>query len=270
MQRTPPVGGVRVDLGRRRSHGLGDRPLDLGAQPHHGLALLVALGTEAVAVGRDPLLRLRRQLMLAPGQFREPRAHCIGGAVEVARPLLETSFDLLLRLGEGLRQRTRRLLLALDEERAPLVGDAALLVREQRDRVGTGARERSLELRGAVCRLAFDESRETALCVGEPLVDARGALDSTDEEHGRARCDCGDGESRSAQGQVGPEPHVFNNVAAGQRGVAEDGPRKRHAAARQQARQAESVIGMPLSCPTRTTAPPTASSSSRARRSAAG
>ena len=162
VQRAPPVGRVRLELRARLGDDLLGGLTELLAEPEHGRALLLRPGVEALDVGADARLGLGDQLALALGEPRELRVEVLLRALEVLRPAGEAALDSALRLGEPFRERRARLAVALGDRAAPLLGEPALLLGEQRERVGAGTGEQSLQLGGARGALALDDGAELA------------------------------------------------------------------------------------------------------------
>ena len=91
--------------------------------------------------------------------WRRSRSAMCAFVVSAGQPLL----DLRLRCRERVGERRCRPPFALCELAAPLVGDAALFLDEQRHGIGAGARQRALELRRAARRLLVDDGTQPSL-----------------------------------------------------------------------------------------------------------
>ena len=96
----------------------------------------------------------------ASSAMRELRR--LGRAVEVLRPAGEPLLDLRLRRGQRFGERGGDVALALGELAPVLLRELALFLDEQRDRVGARARERALELGGAVLGFCSTSARRRA------------------------------------------------------------------------------------------------------------
>src|SRR5438046_985170 len=146
VQRPPPLGRVRVQLGVAAPDRLLDRTGELVAQPDEAGALLLALGLESLRVGGDSRLGVGDELTLSRGELFEVAGDGMPHAVEVLVPLAQTRLDLPLRVRERRGEPGRRCTLVLGRRPPALLGDPSFLVGEQRRRLGAGARERPAEL----------------------------------------------------------------------------------------------------------------------------
>jgi hypothetical protein len=133
-----------------------------------------------------------------------------GRLVEILRPAGEPLLDLPLRGRQRLRQRRSGVPLALGELAPALFGDLPLLLDELRDRVGAGARQGVLELRGARLGLTVDDRPQLRLGVDEICVDRLGALERALQQHCRV-----DGDE--AAGQAARRDRELALVRAAQR-----------------------------------------------------
>ena len=149
--------------------------------------MLLALGFQAFSIGRDSCLDLGNQLLLPLLELDQLVDNAALGALEIVRPGRQTCFHLLLRDGQSLTElvgcRTR----ALRRGSAPLLGDAALLLRQQGHGVGARARERPLELGAPVVRLLGDKCMEAGLRTRQLVVDATGCAEQRAQLHGDER-----------------------------------------------------------------------------------
>src|SRR4029453_11101624 len=133
---TPALRGVRLELrAHRRSRGVCGL-LELVAELRERRGLEVADLVDLLAVALDPRLRFGNERLLALLKLRELGRQGLLRAVEVGGPVGEPLRHALLRFREPGRQLTNRLLLLLDDGAPPLLGDAALLRLEFRERVG--------------------------------------------------------------------------------------------------------------------------------------
>jgi len=171
VQRAPPVGRVRVELCTRHRERFLERLLQFRAHARERGALVFALGREPVGVGGELHLDVGEQALLVLGELADARLGRLGRTVEILRPRREALLDLHLRRRERRGQRRGDVPLAVGELGAALLRDLALFLHQQRDRVGPGTSERSLELFGAVCRLPLDERAQLRLRVDQVLVD---------------------------------------------------------------------------------------------------
>ena len=118
---------------------------------------------------------------------RYGRLRRLGRAVEILRPRREPLLDLRLRRRQRLGERCDDLALTVGELASTLLRDLALFLDEHRDRVGARARERPLELFGAVGRLLVDERVQLRLRVGQVRIDRLGPAKRCAQEERRPR-----------------------------------------------------------------------------------
>jgi hypothetical protein len=188
VQRRPPLGRVLLEVERcRLRHLLGALREVLAELPDQHAVLLEA---RVVPLGLrlDPCRDLRRELLLA---LREPRD--LGGEAllelrEVASPLRQPLLDARLRRRQRLDQLHTGVALVLGDLAPPCVGDAPLLFRERRHRLGPRHRQRALELGRAALGLPRDDLVERRLAALDlPLERARPGTCPPDQHHGGGR-----------------------------------------------------------------------------------
>ena len=172
MQRTPPLRGEALELRRPCGDRFLRRAREVVAEAHEPGPLLLALGLEALGVGRDAGLRLGDELLLALRQSRELVDNGVLRPVEVVGPRVEPGLDLLLGRRQGLTELVDRHARAFGGRAAAFLGDPAFLLSEQGAGVGARAGQDPFELGGALFCLSRDERVEAALCARELLVDA--------------------------------------------------------------------------------------------------
>ena len=164
MQRPPALGRVLLDLGCRGGRGVAGRGRELLAQSLERDLLVLARRLEGLCVLAEPRVDLVEETLLALAQPEELLGERLLRALEVARPRRDALVDPRLRSRQRLGELRRRLPLPLRDERATLLRMAALLLRQQRDRVGARAGEHVRELVRAGGDLALHDLVEDALC----------------------------------------------------------------------------------------------------------
>ncbi len=175
VERAPPLGGVRLDLGPRGTECTLERLVELSAHTLDGCAQFLALGGQAIAVGCEARFDLDDELLLALRQLRDVQLRRLGRTVEILRPAGEPLLDLRLRRRERLRERRCDGALALGELAPMILGQLALFFDERRDGVGACARQCPLELGAALRGLAIDEREQLIFRLLEMSVDRIGA-----------------------------------------------------------------------------------------------
>jgi hypothetical protein len=200
------------------------RPLELLAQPLHRLALLVAHRLDLGRVGFDPRLRLSEELLLPVRELGQTGRQRLLDAVEVARPVGEAFLDAALRDGQRVTELRAEPPLAVGQLGAAGVGDSPLLLGKERSGVGTGARERALELLRALRRLAVDELVQASLGGRELVVEPPRPEHTCEHAEGAEAGREADGEAgrgeRALAVELGGEPDP-----CGHRSDADDGCR---------------------------------------------
>ena len=145
---------------------------------------------------------LGEQLLLAGRQLGEADLRRLRGPVEILGPGGEPLLDLRLRARQRLRQRGRRLALPLGELASALVGDPALLLDEQRDRVGTRPGEHPFELGRALGGLGVDELVQPLVRGGEVSVDVVQPLERPPKQERARRRDRADEKTARRDGEL--------------------------------------------------------------------
>src|ERR1700694_2544585 len=135
-------------------------------------------------------------------------------------PARESLLDLALHLGEGFSKPSAEALLALPEIGPPSLRQAALLVGERRKGVGARARERSLEIAGALPKLTLNDGVELGLCPLDVILDIPTPCEPT------AYCEGGD-HGEEAGDETGRRNRELDSRPEGERDPA--GRRRRHA-----------------------------------------
>src|SRR5207244_6742962 len=121
---------------------------------------------------RDASFGVRDQLALPLLELVELVADHALRPLEILRPRAEATLHLLLCVRERFRERRVGRALLLGGRATPLLGDASLLLDQERCRVGTGARERAFELRPSLRRFLLDQVSPSVLGRGELAVHA--------------------------------------------------------------------------------------------------
>ena len=106
------------------------------------------------------------ELAVSLADERDLLREALLNAVQVVGPLGEAPLDLLLRRAERRGELVAELRLAREHRASPLFQQAALLVRQDRNGVRAGERERALELGGPLGRLAVDQRAQASLGAG--------------------------------------------------------------------------------------------------------
>jgi hypothetical protein len=131
VQRSATLGRVRFELAPHGAEGIVEGAVELGAQPRHAGALLLALGRQPLGVGREPQLDLAQQLLLPLLELRDTRPGRVGDSVEVLRPAGEPLLDLRLDLVQLVAESRGRIVLPLRDQRPALLRDLPLLLLQQ-------------------------------------------------------------------------------------------------------------------------------------------
>ena len=147
--------------------------------------MLLTLGLQAFGVGRNAPFRLGDQLLLALRERGELVPDGTLGALQVVPPGREPRCHLVLSFAQRLSELVSGSSRALCGGRPPLLRHAALLLRQERDRVRAGARKRPVELHTAFLRFAGDEHAEPRLRACELLVETVRGTQDLAELHGR-------------------------------------------------------------------------------------
>src|SRR5919198_3531450 len=200
VERAPPLALRGLELGARRRRGLLHHARELLAQPRDGRAKLFRLALDALRVAPHPRLDLGEQLLLALGEPCDLRREALLGALEILTPGGQTPLDAPLRLRQRLAEPCAGFVLAVGHLLPARLGDAALLVEEERRRLGPCPREHALEL-GGVCRgFASNKLAQLLLCAARLVVDPADTGQCSPYA-GEARLDGrGDGEARGGDG----------------------------------------------------------------------
>ena len=167
---------MAVHLGGGALADLGNGALELGAEARDGDPLLVCEAVDLGDLGLDALLALGDALAGALVELGEPFAQCELGALQVALPGGQLLLDAALCLDEAYRQLVAEPLLVARQGLAPLGGEAALLDRKLRQRIGARALQHVLQLGGALGDLAGDDLAYLLLRGGKLSLDGVEAL----------------------------------------------------------------------------------------------
>ena len=177
VQRPAPLGRVRLELrGGVLVHVL-RLLVELRAEPRRQRLLLVGGALDALRVLLDLRLDLLHPQLLALRQPRQLVGEPLLRALQVVRPRRQPLLEPLAHRRQRLRELRVRLALALGHVAPALVGDPALLLGEQRERLGAGARERLLELDRARARLLLDGFSELGAGALDLVVDRADAVE---------------------------------------------------------------------------------------------
>ena len=160
------------------------RALELLAQAQHRGALLVGGGDELLGLALDPRLGLGDHCPLPLLELPELRLEVLLRALEVGRPGAQPLLDASLRGGEQVGELVAGGPLPRRELLPPLLGDASLLLGEQRHRV-------------RACARASDRCSSSA-CAAVSRLDHGGDRPARPVEHVRRRRAGGGGRLRAA------------------------------------------------------------------------
>ena len=140
--------------------------------------------------------------LLEPGELRLEMPL---RAVEIVGERLQTLVDTALRLCEPFRERVSGEALARLEGTAPLVGEAAFLGRERRDRLGSLPGEQAPDVVGVRRRLLLDGCAQSRPRDADQVIDGDRPRPRTPHEDPQHRNhDCG---TREAAGEY-PDDHA--------------------------------------------------------------
>jgi hypothetical protein len=143
VERAPAVVRGELELLGRGLERLLDGALELLPQACEQRVLLLALGREALRVRGDPGLDLGERLPVPLLEAADLVGDRLLSTLEVRRPAGELLLDLLLEGEQALGELADGLPLSLGELAPPLLGEPALLLREERARACAGAPRRA-------------------------------------------------------------------------------------------------------------------------------
>ena len=186
-------------LARELVGGGGELLLDFG----ESLPLRLAGGVEALGVQRKARLGSRHQPFLPVAERLQLRGERLFRPLEVGVQLAEALRDALLHLREGLAQLSAGAVLTLGERRPSLLRDPPFLHDELRERVGTSACQRALELRGAGVSGGRNRGIEAGLCLLEPPIHVLRAADEAQHRDRPELEDGADGEAACRDRELG-------------------------------------------------------------------
>ena len=170
VQRAPPLGRVRLELGRALVDRLLDLPRHLLAHARERGAVVLGVRDEPLGLGGEPRLRVRDQLLLPLLEAGELGGEPLAHALEVLRPGRQLPLDLLLGGDQPAGELGQHALLRADELVAARLGEPAVLLGELGARLRARDRQRPLELGLAVGRLLLDQRVELLLCLDKRLA----------------------------------------------------------------------------------------------------
>ena len=171
VKRAPSLALGAFELGARRRGGLLRRARELVAELRDDGAQLLGLALDALRVAAHSRLDVGEQLLLPVGKPCDLRREPLLRALEVLAPRAQAPLDAPLRLRQRLAQALAGLLLPRGDLLPARLGDAALLVEEERRRLGSRPREHALELGGVSCGLALDELAQMPFRAARLVVD---------------------------------------------------------------------------------------------------
>jgi hypothetical protein len=181
VDRAPAFRSMSLELGADGRHGRLGGPLELLSEFGERDRLEVSGLVDLLAIRLDSRLRLGDEDLLALPQLGELGRERLLRPLEIGGPARQPLGDALLGRRQAGAELGDRLAFMLDDGLAALLGDAALLLLETRERVGAFQREQPLDLGGARRRLVADQLRELVarpVELGLDVRDALGALSS--------------------------------------------------------------------------------------------